>query len=203
MPELEEWSVEKHTEVSPTDAYGVINFQGGSHSYRAKVGMGYFIHSIFFTSISCSVTENMPEQIWLFLICSRKPSFFVWRMWTVCAFVLWLAAWERPAAHAEGMAHGAPQDPHLCPRRSSELWAAPSHQAGGGQGPHQSRSHHRGLDSDWRGQHRHVVRGEEFYLWRAVETKVHFCFVLLFLSTLVKMCWFLQVCLLESATIWC
>lgn len=39
MPELEEWSVEKHTEESPTDAYGVINFQGGSHSYRAKVGM--------------------------------------------------------------------------------------------------------------------------------------------------------------------
>ncbi|XP_023267721.1 transient receptor potential cation channel subfamily M member 7 isoform X2 [Seriola lalandi dorsalis] len=36
MPELELWSVEKHTEASPTDAYGVINFQGGSHSYRAK-----------------------------------------------------------------------------------------------------------------------------------------------------------------------
>uniref|UniRef100_A0A673AYX6 non-specific serine/threonine protein kinase n=1 Tax=Sphaeramia orbicularis TaxID=375764 RepID=A0A673AYX6_9TELE len=36
LPELEEWSVEKHTEASPTDAYGVINFQGGSHSYRAK-----------------------------------------------------------------------------------------------------------------------------------------------------------------------
>ncbi|KAM4749478.1 transient receptor potential cation channel subfamily M member 7 [Rhinophrynus dorsalis] len=34
--ELEEWSVEKHTEESPTDAFGVINFQGGSHSYRAK-----------------------------------------------------------------------------------------------------------------------------------------------------------------------
>ncbi|XP_075064039.1 transient receptor potential cation channel subfamily M member 7 isoform X2 [Mixophyes fleayi] len=34
--ELEQWSVEKHTEESPTDAYGVINFQGGSHSYRAK-----------------------------------------------------------------------------------------------------------------------------------------------------------------------
>ncbi|XP_026532861.1 transient receptor potential cation channel subfamily M member 7 [Notechis scutatus] len=34
--ELEEWSVEKHTEQSSTDAYGVINFQGGSHSYRAK-----------------------------------------------------------------------------------------------------------------------------------------------------------------------
>lgn len=37
-PAAEEWSVEKHTEASPTDAYGVINFQGGSHSYRAKVG---------------------------------------------------------------------------------------------------------------------------------------------------------------------
>ncbi|XP_076011418.1 transient receptor potential cation channel subfamily M member 7 isoform X2 [Genypterus blacodes] len=36
MPEQEEWSVEKHTEESPTDAYGVVNFQGGSHSYRAK-----------------------------------------------------------------------------------------------------------------------------------------------------------------------
>uniref|UniRef100_A0A3Q2QRF8 non-specific serine/threonine protein kinase n=1 Tax=Fundulus heteroclitus TaxID=8078 RepID=A0A3Q2QRF8_FUNHE len=36
LPDPEEWSVEKHTEGSPTDAYGVINFQGGSHSYRAK-----------------------------------------------------------------------------------------------------------------------------------------------------------------------
>ncbi|KAF7212948.1 transient receptor potential cation channel subfamily M member 7, partial [Nothobranchius furzeri] len=36
LSSVEEWSVEKHTEESPTDAYGVINFQGGSHSYRAK-----------------------------------------------------------------------------------------------------------------------------------------------------------------------
>uniref|UniRef100_A0A3Q3AZX2 non-specific serine/threonine protein kinase n=1 Tax=Kryptolebias marmoratus TaxID=37003 RepID=A0A3Q3AZX2_KRYMA len=36
LPNPEEWTVEKHTEASPTDAYGVINFQGGSHSYRAK-----------------------------------------------------------------------------------------------------------------------------------------------------------------------
>ncbi|XP_053355884.1 transient receptor potential cation channel subfamily M member 7 isoform X1 [Clarias gariepinus] len=34
--EQEEWSMERHTEQSPTDAYGIINFQGGSHSYRAK-----------------------------------------------------------------------------------------------------------------------------------------------------------------------
>ncbi|GAB0194141.1 transient receptor potential cation channel subfamily M member 7 [Grus japonensis] len=34
--EIEEWSVEKHTEQTSTDAYGVISFQGGSHSYRTK-----------------------------------------------------------------------------------------------------------------------------------------------------------------------
>ncbi|NXO93850.1 TRPM7 protein, partial [Certhia brachydactyla] len=39
--EIEEWSVEKHTEQTSTDAYGVINFQGGSHSYRAKACMSY------------------------------------------------------------------------------------------------------------------------------------------------------------------
>uniref|UniRef100_A0A4W5MN62 non-specific serine/threonine protein kinase n=1 Tax=Hucho hucho TaxID=62062 RepID=A0A4W5MN62_9TELE len=36
QPELEEWTVDKHTQESPTDAYGIVNFQGGSHSYRAK-----------------------------------------------------------------------------------------------------------------------------------------------------------------------
>lgn len=40
--EIEEWSVEKHTEQTSTDAYGVINFQGGSHSYRAKACMIFF-----------------------------------------------------------------------------------------------------------------------------------------------------------------
>lgn len=39
--EVEEWSVEKHTEQTSTDAYGVINFQGGSHSYRAKACMTF------------------------------------------------------------------------------------------------------------------------------------------------------------------
>ncbi|KAJ8249373.1 hypothetical protein GJAV_G00234070 [Gymnothorax javanicus] len=36
MADLEEWTVEKHTEERPTDAYGILNFQGGSQSYRAK-----------------------------------------------------------------------------------------------------------------------------------------------------------------------
>ncbi|XP_021236874.1 transient receptor potential cation channel subfamily M member 6 isoform X2 [Numida meleagris] len=32
----EEWSVQKHTRTSPTDAFGTINFQDGDHTYHAK-----------------------------------------------------------------------------------------------------------------------------------------------------------------------
>lgn len=46
--EIEEWSVEKHTEQTSTDAYGVINFQGGSHSYRAKACMMFCCFFFFF-----------------------------------------------------------------------------------------------------------------------------------------------------------
>ncbi|XP_061873300.1 transient receptor potential cation channel subfamily M member 6 isoform X2 [Colius striatus] len=31
-----EWSVQKHTKTSPTNAYGTINFQDGDHTYHAK-----------------------------------------------------------------------------------------------------------------------------------------------------------------------
>uniref|UniRef100_A0A803XQV1 TRPM SLOG domain-containing protein n=1 Tax=Meleagris gallopavo TaxID=9103 RepID=A0A803XQV1_MELGA len=30
----EEWSVQKHTKTSPTDAFGTINFQDGDHTYH-------------------------------------------------------------------------------------------------------------------------------------------------------------------------
>ncbi|XP_061326815.1 transient receptor potential cation channel subfamily M member 6-like isoform X1 [Pezoporus flaviventris] len=32
----EEWSVQNHTKMSPTDAFGTINFQDGDHTYHAK-----------------------------------------------------------------------------------------------------------------------------------------------------------------------
>ncbi|XP_048847692.1 transient receptor potential cation channel subfamily M member 3 isoform X2 [Brienomyrus brachyistius] len=32
---LEKWSVSKHTQISPTDAFGTIEFQGGGHSNKA------------------------------------------------------------------------------------------------------------------------------------------------------------------------
>ncbi|XP_055488457.1 transient receptor potential cation channel subfamily M member 3 isoform X1 [Leucoraja erinacea] len=33
--DLEKWSVSKHTQLSPTDAFGTIEFQGGGHSNKA------------------------------------------------------------------------------------------------------------------------------------------------------------------------
>ncbi|XP_015267020.1 PREDICTED: transient receptor potential cation channel subfamily M member 6 [Gekko japonicus] len=36
VKEKEEWSVQKHTEASPTDAFGTISFQDGDHTYHAK-----------------------------------------------------------------------------------------------------------------------------------------------------------------------
>ncbi|XP_077200880.1 transient receptor potential cation channel subfamily M member 6 isoform X2 [Paroedura picta] len=36
VKEKEEWSVQKHTEASPTDTFGTINFQDGDHTYHAK-----------------------------------------------------------------------------------------------------------------------------------------------------------------------
>ncbi|NWW65241.1 TRPM7 protein, partial [Ifrita kowaldi] len=57
--EIEEWSVEKHTEQTSTDAYGVINFQGGSHSYRAKACMMFCCFS-FYVRLSY---DTKPEAI--------------------------------------------------------------------------------------------------------------------------------------------
>ena len=36
-PGQEKWSVQQHTELIPTDAYGTIEFQGGPHPTKAQV----------------------------------------------------------------------------------------------------------------------------------------------------------------------
>lgn len=36
----EKWSISKHTQLSPTDAFGTIEFQGGGHSNKAMVTPG-------------------------------------------------------------------------------------------------------------------------------------------------------------------
>lgn len=61
--EHEEWSVEKHTEQSSTDAYGIINFQGGSHSYRAKVCTKSFV---------CLLTVELMSASAIILKCNIK-----------------------------------------------------------------------------------------------------------------------------------
>ncbi|NXJ73465.1 TRPM7 protein, partial [Trogon melanurus] len=60
--EIEEWSVEKHTEQTSTDAYGVINFQGGSHSYRAKACMTFSFSSYSKHYVRLSY-DTKPEAI--------------------------------------------------------------------------------------------------------------------------------------------
>ncbi|NWW10288.1 TRPM7 protein, partial [Oreocharis arfaki] len=60
--ETEEWSVEKHTEQTSTDAYGVINFQGGSHSYRAKACMMFCCFFFCLTYVRLSY-DTKPEAI--------------------------------------------------------------------------------------------------------------------------------------------
>lgn len=39
----EKWSIGKHTQLSPTDAFGTIEFQGGGHSNKAMVTL----HELF------------------------------------------------------------------------------------------------------------------------------------------------------------
>jgi hypothetical protein len=32
----QKWNIQQHTQTSPTDAYGVIEFQGGPHPHKAQ-----------------------------------------------------------------------------------------------------------------------------------------------------------------------
>jgi len=41
-PSQEKWSVAKHTQATPTDAYGIIEFQGGGHVNKAMVFFYFF-----------------------------------------------------------------------------------------------------------------------------------------------------------------
>ncbi|NWS87461.1 TRPM7 protein, partial [Toxostoma redivivum] len=60
--EIEEWSVEKHTEQTSTDAYGVINFQGGSHSYRAKACMMFFYVRLSYDTKPEAILQLMLKE---------------------------------------------------------------------------------------------------------------------------------------------
>ncbi|NWV88673.1 TRPM7 protein, partial [Machaerirhynchus nigripectus] len=60
--DIEEWSVEKHTEQTSTDAYGVINFQGGSHSYRAKAYLNLLTLFLCLQYVRLSY-DTKPEAI--------------------------------------------------------------------------------------------------------------------------------------------
>ncbi|KAF3850729.1 hypothetical protein F7725_012501 [Dissostichus mawsoni] len=48
----EKWSISKHTQLSPTDAFGTIEFQGGGHSNKAMVT----------TNLLCCTLSNLASR---------------------------------------------------------------------------------------------------------------------------------------------
>ncbi|KAF1657502.1 Transient receptor potential cation channel subfamily M member 7, partial [Aptenodytes patagonicus] len=95
--EIEEWSVEKHTEQTSTDAYGVINFQGGSHSYRAKARM----------TLSFFLTLNMLIEMYVRLSYDTKPE---------AILQLMLKEWQMELPKLVISVHGGMQKFELHPR---------------------------------------------------------------------------------------
>ncbi|KAF1528798.1 Transient receptor potential cation channel subfamily M member 7, partial [Eudyptula albosignata] len=95
--EIEEWSVEKHTEQTSTDAYGVINFQGGSHSYRAKACMTF----------SFFITLNMLIEMYVRLSYDTKPE---------AILQLMLKEWQMELPKLVISVHGGMQKFELHPR---------------------------------------------------------------------------------------
>lgn len=60
----EKWSISKHTQLSPTDAFGTIEFQGGGHSNKAMVTT---VTNLLCCTLSLScrhldVEINIPKQ---------------------------------------------------------------------------------------------------------------------------------------------
>ncbi|NXJ87675.1 TRPM7 protein, partial [Corythaixoides concolor] len=95
--ETEEWSVEKHTEQTSTDAYGVINFQGGSHSYRAKACMTF----------SFFLTLNILIEMYVRLSYDTKPE---------AILQLMLKEWQMELPKLVISVHGGMQKFELHPR---------------------------------------------------------------------------------------
>lgn len=107
VPTVEKWSPPKHTHTSPTDAYGVIEFQGGGHNNKAMVPEDPGVMSVCVRDVS--LTRSPLSS------CSSS----------VHPSVLRLQAWVPAAADVEGVAAGVAHVTHLCARWSPELWPPP------------------------------------------------------------------------------
>ena len=59
----EKWSISKHTQLSPTDAFGTIEFQGGGHSNKAMV-------TIY--SDGCYQLTSLRSKTWSSQVCYYK-----------------------------------------------------------------------------------------------------------------------------------
>lgn len=62
-PSQEKWSAVKHTQAMPTDAYGIIEFQGGGHVNKAMVFFRQPCDSLVFHRKMCSHTLGIILEI--------------------------------------------------------------------------------------------------------------------------------------------
>lgn len=69
----EKWSISKHTQLSPTDAFGTIEFQGGGHSNKAMVIRNLMLKcaSPFMNCLMCVFPRSYPKE--LFKNCFPLP----------------------------------------------------------------------------------------------------------------------------------
>lgn len=58
----EKWSISKHTQLSPTDAFGTIEFQGGGHSNKAMVIRNHSVTSQILSQVLQRNGEELEIQ---------------------------------------------------------------------------------------------------------------------------------------------
>lgn len=71
----EKWSISKHTQLSPTDAFGTIEFQGGGHSNKAMVTLFTQCCILLVFSLSMLPTQSLSfmELVNVIVLSIRAP----------------------------------------------------------------------------------------------------------------------------------
>lgn len=71
----EKWSISKHTQLSPTDAFGTIEFQGGGHSNKAMVTLFTLCCILLDFSFSMLPTQSLSfmELVNVIVLSIRAP----------------------------------------------------------------------------------------------------------------------------------
>lgn len=153
----DKWNVIKHTRTYPTDAFGLIEFQGGGFINKAMVSLknDFCVYIAGLVRGYNSRREvsgcNIAFKYTKLTVDSRNN--FPFCSFLVYSSLLWHQTRQPPAFDGEGLAVGAPHLAHFRTRRSPKLWPPAQTQASVWQRPDQSCRHHRSLDLHGRSQY--------------------------------------------------